>query len=140
MLFELGKNIRAEAILFLDKTETCLAVPGTTFRRRSHDDPVFKHSTEPVGDYVLTLNGEVVATGGFLQHYNHPFADLYMEVREDQRRKGLGSLILQETKKACYRSGRVPAARCNVKNQASKATLLKAGFEIGGYMLVGEVV
>ena len=37
---------------------------------------------------VAALHGEVVGTGGFLLHYNPPFADLYMEVREDARRRG----------------------------------------------------
>jgi hypothetical protein len=33
----------------------------------------------------------------------------------------------------------VPAARCNIENIASKATLLKAGLAIAGYMLMGDV-
>jgi len=87
----------------------------------------------------LELKGEVVATGGFARHYNMPFADLYMEVREDSRRKGLGSYILQELKKACYLAGRVPVARCNILNQASRAALLKAGLKVCGFMLKGEI-
>ena len=36
--------------------------------------------TRDEGDWVLVREGEVVATGGFLTHYNEPFADLYMAV------------------------------------------------------------
>ena len=63
-----------------------------------------------------------------------------MEVKEGHRGKGMGSYILQEIKKECYLAGRIPAARCNIKNAASKATLLKAGFKVCGYMLIGEIL
>jgi hypothetical protein len=35
--------------------------------------------------------------------------------------------LIQELKRACYEMGKVPAARCNVANAASRATLQKAG-------------
>ncbi len=56
-----------------------------------------------------------------------------MEVKEDSRRKGYGAYILQELKKESYKSGRIPAARCNIINKVSKATLLKAGLRVCGY-------
>jgi GNAT superfamily N-acetyltransferase len=62
-----------------------------------------------------------------------------MEVREDYRRKGFGSFLLQELKRECYLAGRVPAARCNINNAASKASLLKAGFKIAGFMVIAEI-
>jgi RimJ/RimL family protein N-acetyltransferase len=101
--------------------------------------PFFEHRVEPIGEYVLEVAGEVVATGGFMLHYNMPFADLYMEVSESHRKKGLGSLILQELKRECYLAGRVPAARCSIQNVASRAALLKAGLKVAGFMLKGEV-
>ena len=100
---------------------------------------MFEHKAEPVGDYVIELNNEVVATGGFLLHYNMPFADLYMEVKKEHRRKGLGSFVIQEIKKQCYLAGRVPAARTGMDNIASRATLIKAGLTIAGFILLGEV-
>ena len=103
------------------------------------DDVIFEHKLEPEGDYVLERNKEVVATGGFLLHYNVPFADLYMEVRQDCRRQGLGSFLLQEVKKQCYLSGRVPAARCDIGNIASRATLQKAGLTVAGFLLLGTI-
>ena len=91
------------------------------------------------GDYVLILGGQIVATGGFLLHYNKPFADLYMEVEQNYRRKGAGSFLIQEIIKQSYVQGRVPAARCNISNIASRATLTKAGMRTCGFMLVGDV-
>jgi GNAT superfamily N-acetyltransferase len=109
------------------------------FRKRNETDVVFEHRAEPIGDYVLELNHEIVATGGFLLHYNMPFADLYMEVKEEYRRKGLGSFLIQELKRQCYLAGRVPAARTGTDNIASRATLIKAGCKIAGFMLLGKV-
>jgi GNAT superfamily N-acetyltransferase len=72
-------------------------------------------------------------------HYNLPFADLYMEVREDCRRCGIGSFLLQEVKRECYLAGRVPAARTSIGNFASRACLSKAGLRVSGFMLTGEI-
>ena len=62
-----------------------------------------------------------------------------MEVREDFRRKGFGSFLIQEIKKRCYLDGRVPAARTGLDNIASRATLIKAGFKVAGFMVFGQV-
>jgi GNAT superfamily N-acetyltransferase len=139
MQCEFAQNINASVVLFEDHATTSLAIPGAVVRRRRDDDVLFAHGTEPAGDYVVDLSGDLVASGGFLTHYNPPFADLYMEVREDRRRQGFGSFLLQEVKKACYLAGRVPAARCSLQNPASRATLLKAGLRVCGFMLLGTV-
>lgn len=139
MLYEFANNISSDVILFKDGPVTNLNIPGAIFREWREDDNLFTHKSEPEGSHVLEINGEIVATGGFLLHYNMPFADLYMEVREDKRRKGYGSFLIQEVKKACYLAGRVPAARCNIANSASKNTLLKGGLQIAGYMLSGNI-
>jgi GNAT superfamily N-acetyltransferase len=139
MFYEFAANISSDVILFADGPVTTLDIPGATFRERQEDDKIFEHYSEPEGSHVLEVGDEVVATGGFLLHYNKPFADLYMEVREDQRKKGYGSFLIQAVKKACYEAGRVPAARCGISNKASKATLLRGGLKVAGYMLSGEV-
>lgn len=139
LLYQHGQNINSNVILFEDHSDPCLTVHNVIFRRRNDNDIVFEHKSEPVGDYVLELNKEVVATAGFLLHYNMPFADLYMEVKEDHRLKGLGSFLIQELKRQCYLAGRVPSARCSIENIASRATLIKAGFKIAGFMLLGTV-
>ena len=139
MLYEFSQNISADVVLFEDHVVTGYTIPGVAFRSIREDDYIFVHKVEPVGEYVLELKGEVVATGGYSRHYNMPFADLYMEVRKDSQSKGLGSYILQELKKECYVSGRVPAARCNMRNKASRATLIKAGLKVCGFMLKGDI-
>lgn len=139
MLNEFAKDINEQAILFSDHKATEWKVPGVEVRPRKTQDYIFEHKHEPQGDYVLIAGGEIVATGGFLTHYNFPFADLYMEVKEEHRQKGYGSFLIQEIKKYCYLMGRVPAARCNIDNIASKSTLLKAGMQVCGYVVKGEI-
>jgi len=139
MLYEFSPSVRADAVLFEDHAVTEFIVPGALVRPRRSEDRIFEHRTEPVGDYVVEVSGEVVATGGFFLHYNRPFADLYMEVREDCRRRGIASFLLQEVKKECYLAGRVPAARCDIRNVASRAALTKAGLKVCGFMLMGKV-
>lgn len=139
LLYEYGRNINCDVILFEDDHVSNLDMVNTEFRTRKSTDMVFDHKLVPVGDYVLEFNNEIVATGGFLLHYNKPFADLYMEVKEVYRRMGFGSFLIQEIKKQCYLYGRVPAARCNIDNLASRATLIKAGMRIAGFMLLGQV-
>ena len=131
MFFGHAKNIRAEAILFEDHFETDIIVEGVRFT---------KHRL-PNGDteYQLDLQDEVVATGGFVWNYNFPYIDLYYDVKEAHRKKGFGSLMVQELKKESYRQGRVPAARCNIHNIASQRTLISGGMRICGHMLAGDI-
>lgn len=132
MLFEYSENIKAEAIIFEDSYETDLKIPDLRLIKNEISD-------EDV-EYRLEKNGEIVATGGYVWNYNYPFIDLYYEVKEEHRKNGFGSLIVQELKKEAYRLKRVPAARCNVKNMASKRTLIKAGMQVCGYILIGELM
>jgi RimJ/RimL family protein N-acetyltransferase len=135
MLYEYSQNINAEAILFEDHFQTNFEIPGVSFRKV----PAGDNPGHDSGEYILERNGEVVATGGFMLNYNIPYADIYYEVKENFRQKGFGSLIVQELKKEIYLKGRIPAARCNISNLASKANLLKAGFGICGFMLKGDI-
>ncbi len=139
MLYQYGQNIYSDVILFEDSTTTFLNKDDVVFRKRLDNDIIFEHKREPVGEYVLDLMDEIVASGGFALHYNMPFADLYLEVKEEYHRKGLGSFLIQELKRECYLNGRVPAARCSIDNMASKAALVKAGLTVAGFMLLGSV-
>jgi GNAT superfamily N-acetyltransferase len=141
MLYDCATNIATDAILFEDTSTTQLACPNGVFRqtRPEEKSSIFQHTREPVGDWLLEVNGAVVATGGFMTHYNPPYADVYMEVAEPERRKGYGSYLVQELKRVCYEAGKKPASRCNLDNLASRATLTKAGLLPCGRMLVGEV-
>ena len=135
MLYQFSENINAEAILFKDGFETNLQIPGVTFRKKTVEDNLGDNA----GDYVLVQNRNIVADGGFMLNYNMPYADIYMGVKENFRHQGFGSLIVQELKKEAYRIERVPAARCNINNHISKATLMKAGFEVCGHRLLGNI-
>lgn len=139
MLYEFATNISAEAILFDAGKTTNLSVPDVVFRSKEEYESAFGKKVEDGSGYVLEQGGEIIGSGDFLLHYNKPFADLYMEVAESHRRKGLGSFLIQELKRVCYLAGKIPAARCNINNMASKATLLKGGLSVVGCMLKGEV-
>ena len=135
MLYIYAESIGAEAILFEDHVQTNFTIPGVVFGRKETEDK----NPNDVGGFFLEQNGETVATGGFMLNYNIPYADIYMAVNENFRRKGFGSLLIQELKKEIYLMGRVPAARCNINNVASKASLIKAGFKVCGFRLAGTI-
>lgn len=141
MLQAFTPSTASESILYHDKVTTAHACPGTVFRRAApmDSDKVFPHKAEPVGNWVLDVEGVIAATGGVLFHYNRPYGDIYMEVSEPYRRRGLGCYLVQELKRLCYEQGSVPAARCNPSNIASRKTLQKAGFVPCGHILVGSI-
>jgi GNAT superfamily N-acetyltransferase len=124
-----------DTILFAAGPSNGLQSPGAVVRPRRRHDRVFEHKAELIGDFVVDVGGDIVGTGGFLLHYNPPFADLFMEVRPDARRRGYGSFLIQELISECYLAGRVPAARTSVDNIASQRTLLKGGLRECGRMM-----
>jgi RimJ/RimL family protein N-acetyltransferase len=141
MLYDCAINISAENILFEDGFTSHLSCPNTVFRHTAPEDSdaIPGQHSEPNGDWLIEANGAIVATGGFLCHYNPPYGDIYMEVTESARQQGFGSYLVQEIKRVCYEAGKRPAARCNSSNIASRRTLQKAGFLPCGRLLAGEV-
>ena len=139
LLLEFSSSVSGDVVLFEDHVATNLQFEGGVVRAKRDGENIFEHYFEPIGDYVLETGGEVIATGGFMLHYNKPFADLYMEVREDYRRRGAGSFLLQEVKKFCYEAGRAPAARTSINNLASRSTLTKAGLRQCAFMISGAL-
>lgn len=139
MQYEFAKDINADVVLFEDCVTTRHKKYEVIFRLRKAGDNVFGKKASDAGAYILEKGGEIIADGGFLLHYNIPFADLYMEVKKEYQNQGYGSFILQELKRECYLANRIPAARCNMTNKASKATLIKAGMRVCGFMLTGKV-
>jgi GNAT superfamily N-acetyltransferase len=135
-------TIVSDTLLFEDDGDRNLpAPPGTSARvlTESEKASVFEHHSEPVGDVAVEIGGKIVGTGGFLCHYNPPYGDVYMEVDAAHRGKGIGSYLVQAVKRAAYADGRLPAARCNADNHASRATLLRAGMRLCGRILTGTV-
>jgi GNAT superfamily N-acetyltransferase len=129
MLFDCANQITSDTIVFHDAVLTNLPMPGATFRKATDadQDRIFAHTVEPVGEWLIEADDVIVATGGIALHYNPPYGDLFMEVDEPCRRRGYGSYLIQELKRVSYAIGRIPAARCNVSNWASRSTLQKAG-------------
>lgn len=139
MLHRFAPRVTSESILFHDGLPTSHAPPGATFREPSAAEAPEVLEEQRRWQGVVELDGQVVATGGILFHYNRPYGDIHMEVAEPFRRRGLGSFLVQELKRVCYEGGHVPAARCSPSNTASQRTLQKAGFVPCGHMLKGSV-
>jgi GNAT superfamily N-acetyltransferase len=130
MLYDCAANITVENVLFADALTTSLTCPDGILRRKPGDEE----------EWQISVADEVAATAGLLFHYNPPFADIYMEVAEPFRRRGFGSYIVQEIKRVAHDIGKIPAARCNADNVASRRTLEKAGMLPCGRILKGDVV
>jgi GNAT superfamily N-acetyltransferase len=134
-------ELTSDTILFADALTTSLAAGPGVLRRLSWRDrrKVFPHVVEPVGDWGVDVDGEVVATGGLLFHYNKPYGDIYMEVASPHRRRGFGSFLVQELKRIAYDGGHVPAARCNTDNLPSQRALHRAGMHPCGQIMRGRL-
>ena len=130
-------DVRSEKLLFADGGATDLRSQGAVFRRASSEElsSVFAHQQEPLGEYVLERDSVIVATGGVMYHYNPPYGDVFMEVDPCFRRRGFGAFLVQELKRVCREAGKLPCARCDPQNEASRRTCERAGF-----VPVGEIV
>ncbi len=126
MLYDCASEIFSEKLLFRDVLVTHLPCPSGVFRKSTPED-MLSDENESAGEWIIAANGTAVARGGFLCHYNPPFADVFMEVVEEARRQGFGSYLVQEVKRVCYEAGKKPAARCDPANIASRKALEKAG-------------
>ncbi|WP_165224808.1 GNAT family N-acetyltransferase [Aquisphaera insulae] len=148
MLYDAAEAIESPVILFQDATTTGLAVPGAACREATEADRdrLAAHGLDTDAGWVVEVGGgegegegEIVAAGGLLFHYNVPYGDIYMAVADAHRRRGYGSFLVQELKRACYEMGRIPSARCNATNVASRATLQKAGMLPCARVLTGTL-
>jgi GNAT superfamily N-acetyltransferase len=141
MLHTFTRNIRAESILFEDSFQTSYRPQGAAFRAATKDDTAeLAHRGLDEGvQCVVTMDGEIAGAGGVLYHYNRPYGDIYMDIAEAYRRRGLGAYLVQELKALCRAGGSVPAARCDVANLPSRKTLQKAGFVPCGNILAGDL-
>ena len=129
MVHTFGRIYETEKIVFRDLVTTSLPSQGTVLKARNSDSDIRKclQNRQDGGEWELRLDGEAVASGGLLFHYNVPYADVFMEVNEPFRRRGLGSYLVQELKRECYRFGAIPAARTSPTTIGSRRTLQAAG-------------
>ena len=139
MLLTFGTQVTSEGILFADRERTHHRPPGATFRQPTATEAADVPADQLQWHGVVEVEGQVTANGGILFHYNRPYGDIYMEVAEPFRRRGLGSFIVQELKRVAYEGGHVPAARCGSGNVPSRRTLQKAGFVPCGHILKASV-
>ena len=141
MFHDRATEMRREKILFHDVVATTLSAQGASLQPprgwpHASDTPP---TTNLSDDWRLEIDGAMVASGGIMLHYNPPYADLYMEVDSGFRQRGYGSYLLQELKRVCYGMGRIPAARCDPSNLASRRTLERAGFRACAVILTGSL-
>jgi len=141
MLHTYGQNIASEKIVFHDKLTTALPPNGAILRRVTSEEEIRSclEQRQGGGEWLLEVNGTDAGKGGILFHYNRPYGDIYMEVNEPFRRRGLGSYFVQELKRLCYEIGAIPGARCNPSNVASRQTLQRAGFVPFAHILNASV-
>ncbi|HJZ91142.1 MAG TPA: GNAT family N-acetyltransferase [Gemmataceae bacterium] len=141
MLFDCASRIESNTVLFHDALATNLAPPGAEFRTATDAEraQIASQKLDADAGWVIEVAGAVVAAGGILFHYNVPYGDIYMAVAEPFRRRGYGSYLVQELKRTCYEMGKIPAARCNASNAASRATLQKAGMLPCARVLTGVI-
>jgi GNAT superfamily N-acetyltransferase len=142
MMYDCATNIASEAILFEDGFTSHLTCPTGTLQKVTEADKprIEAQKLDADSAWMIESGGVPVATGGVLFHYNPPYGDIYMAVSETHRRQGFGSFLVQELKRIAYEMGKVPAARCNVDNVASRRTLQKAGMLPCGRILLADVM
>ncbi len=136
LMQENAAKLETRSILFCDARESALEC-SATIRPVKKGEAIFEHFGEPVGSWCAEVEGKIVATAGYLTHYNPPYADVFMEVEASWRNMGIGSCLVPEVMKVIRQEGLVPAARCNPDNEASRRTLEKAGFEVCGEYVSG---
>lgn len=141
MLHTYGREITSKNIVFHDKFTSLLHANGATLLRLTSEEEIkqCQEQRQGGGEWLLEIEGNIAAKGGILFHYNRPYGDIYMEVTESFRNRGLGSYLVQELKRECYERGAVPCARCNPTNIPSRRTLQRAGFVPFAHILNGMI-
>jgi len=141
MAHTFGREIESEKIVFHDKITTTHPANGAILRQMTSSDEVRSciEQRQGGGEWLLEADGIAVGKGGILFHYNRPYGDIYMEVTETFRRRGLGAYLVQELKQRCYELGAIPCARCSPTNIPSRRTLQRAGFVPFAHILRGSI-
>ena len=135
-----AREIATEKVVFRDDSTTAHALPGATLRCLTPAAEIRHAIAERAGggEWALEVDGTMVGKGGILFHYNPPYGDIYMEINDPNRRRGLGSYLVQELKRLCRELGGIPGARCDPTNAPSRRTLQRAGFVPYAHILTGS--
>ena len=141
MLFTYGCDFVSESVVFRDELTTSLASQGATLKRvtTEKESRLCFEVRRGNSEWQIVLEEKAVGTGGLMFHYNHPYCDVYMDIAETHRGRGLGAYFVQELKRIAYEMGGIPAARCNPTNVASRKTLQKAGFVPYAHIVDGKM-
>jgi RimJ/RimL family protein N-acetyltransferase len=141
MLHTYARDVASESIVFQDCLTTALPPNGAVLEQLTSDKEIRCSIGERAGGgkWLLKVEGRQAGNGGILFHYNPPYGDIYMEIEESFRGRGLGAYLVQELKRLAYELGSIPAARCNVDNRVSRKTLQKAGFVPYAHILNGSI-
>jgi GNAT superfamily N-acetyltransferase len=141
MLHTYGEGVVSEKIVFHDAFNTALPADGAVLRRITSEEDTRASQERRQGgcEWRLEVAGASVGQGGILFHYNRPYGDLYMEIAEPFRRRGLGSYLVQELKREAYELEAIPCARCSPDNVASRRTLQRAGLVPFAHMLTARI-
>lgn len=141
MALTYGRKFATEKIVFQDNGPTNHPGNGAVLRPLTSDAEIQKamNQRQGGGEWLLEIDGTVAGRGGILFHYNQPYGDIYMEVNESFRQRGLGSYLVQEIKRIAHEYGAIPCARCNPDNAASRRTLQRAGFVPFAHILNGTI-
>ncbi len=141
MIHTYGRDIGTEKIVFHDHASTAYPANGAVLRPLTPEADVLNslEQRQGGGEWSLEFESKPAAKGGILFHYNRPYGDIYYEVAEPFRRRGLATFLVQELKRIAYQLGAIPCARCSPDNVASRRTLLRAGFVPFAHMLFGSI-
>jgi GNAT superfamily N-acetyltransferase len=141
MFHTYARDVASESIIFHDRITTALPANGALLQQLTSDKEIGCSIAERAGGgkWLLRVDGQPAGNGGILFHYNPPYGDIYMEIDEPFRGRGLGAYLVQELKRLAYELGSIPAARCNVNNRVSRKTLQKAGFVPYAHILNGTI-
>ena len=141
MLQTFGSDLVSEKIVFRDEFTTSFSVRGAGLKRVTSERESDCCFQERAGqsEWALEMGTKTVGSGSLLFHYNYPYCDVAMEIRQEYQRRGLGAYLVQELKRIAYEMGGIPAARCDPKNVASRGTLQKAGMVPFAHIMVGKV-
>jgi len=143
LLFDTSKNIAAEKVLFGAPAVAPAVIPapeGSVFRHITEKEAEeFSRTQQVLTDWVLEAGGEIVATAGYLTHYNPPYGDVFMAVADQARRRGYGGYIVQEICRVTREAGKIPAARCDLTAVGSRRALERGGLVVCGHLVYGEI-